>query len=34
MTTVAGDGHEGYAGAGGPALKACLNNHVDLVFDG
>lgn len=34
MTTVAGDGHEGYAGDGGPALKACLNNPFDLVFDG
>ena len=24
MTTVAGDGHEGYAGDGGSALAACL----------
>ncbi|MBC8451667.1 MAG: hypothetical protein H8D70_00410 [Rhodospirillaceae bacterium] len=33
MTTVAGDGREGYAGDGGPAIEARLNNPFDIVFD-
>ena len=33
ITTVAGTGDAGYAGDGGPAAKAMLNNPFDLVFD-
>jgi DNA-binding beta-propeller fold protein YncE len=33
MTTVAGDGEAGYAGDGGPAVEATLNNPFDVVFD-
>jgi sugar lactone lactonase YvrE len=33
ITTVAGNGEEGYAGDGGPATEACLNNPFDVVFD-
>lgn len=33
ITTVAGTGEAGYAGDGGPAAKAMLNNPFDLVFD-
>ena len=33
ITTVVGDGGEGYAGDGGPAIDATLNNPFDIVFD-
>jgi DNA-binding beta-propeller fold protein YncE len=33
VTTVAGTGAQGYAGDGGPATKALLNNPFDLAFD-
>src|SRR5690349_21389372 len=33
MTTVAGTGEAGYAGDGGPARQALLNNPFDLAFD-
>jgi DNA-binding beta-propeller fold protein YncE len=33
METVAGTGEQGYAGDGGPATKALLNNPFDLAFD-
>ena len=33
LTTVAGNGAEGYAGDGGSAIEATLNNPFDLVFD-
>lgn len=33
ITTVAGNGVEGYSGDGGPATRACLNNPFDVVFD-
>jgi sugar lactone lactonase YvrE len=33
MTTVAGTGETGYAGDGGPATQALLNNPFDLAFD-
>ena len=33
MTTVAGTGEAGYAGDGGPATQALLNNPFDLAFD-
>jgi DNA-binding beta-propeller fold protein YncE len=33
MTTVAGTGSQGYAGDGGPATQALLNNPFDLAFD-
>jgi DNA-binding beta-propeller fold protein YncE len=33
ITTVAGNGQEGYSGDGGPAVDACLNNPFDVVFD-
>ena len=34
ITTVAGNGRAGYAGDGGPAVEATLNNPFDVVFDG
>jgi DNA-binding beta-propeller fold protein YncE len=33
VTTVAGTGEKGYAGDGGPATQALLNNPFDLAFD-
>jgi DNA-binding beta-propeller fold protein YncE len=33
MSTVAGTGAKGYAGDGGPATQALLNNPFDLAFD-
>ncbi len=33
ITTVAGNGAAGYAGDGGPAAQATLNNPFDVVFD-
>ena len=33
LTTVAGNGAEGYAGDGGSAVEATLNNPFDVVFD-
>jgi DNA-binding beta-propeller fold protein YncE len=33
MTTIAGTGESGYAGDGGPATQALLNNPFDLAFD-
>ena len=33
MTTIAGTGVAGYAGDGGPASQALLNNPFDLAFD-
>ncbi len=33
MSTVAGTGAQGYAGDGGPATQALLNNPFDLAFD-
>ncbi len=33
ITTVAGTGAQGYAGDGGPAAQAILNNPFDLAFD-
>ena len=33
LTTVAGTGAQGYAGDGGPATAALLNNPFDLAFD-
>ena len=33
MTTIAGTGKAGYAGDGGPAPQALLNNPFDLAFD-
>ena len=33
ITTVAGNGVEGYSGDGGPAIEASLNNPFDVVFD-
>lgn len=33
MSTVAGTGTQGYAGDGGPATQALLNNPFDLDFD-
>ncbi len=33
ITTVAGTGAQGYAGDGGPAALAVLNNPFDLAFD-
>jgi DNA-binding beta-propeller fold protein YncE len=33
IDTVAGTGVQGYAGDGGPALQALLNNPFDLAFD-
>ncbi len=33
ITTVAGTGAQGYAGDGGPAALALLNNPFDLAFD-
>jgi DNA-binding beta-propeller fold protein YncE len=33
MSTVAGTGEPGYAGDGGPATAALLNNPFDLAFD-
>jgi DNA-binding beta-propeller fold protein YncE len=33
MTTIAGTGEPGYAGDGGPAAQALLNNPFDLAFD-
>lgn len=33
ITTVAGTGAAGYAGDGGPAAQALLNNPFDLAFD-
>jgi len=33
LTTVAGNGAAGYAGDGGPAVEATLNNPFDVVFD-
>ena len=33
IETVAGNGAEGYAGDGGPATDATLNNPFDVVFD-
>lgn len=33
LTTVAGTGTQGYAGDGGPATQALLNNPFDLAFD-
>ena len=33
MSTVAGTGTQGYAGDGGPAIEALLNNPFDLAFD-
>ena len=33
ISTIAGTGEPGYAGDGGPALRAQLNNPFDLAFD-
>ena len=33
ITTVAGNGAEGYSGDGGPALDAALDNPADIVVD-
>jgi DNA-binding beta-propeller fold protein YncE len=33
MSTIAGTGKPGYAGDGGPAIQALLNNPFDLAFD-
>jgi len=33
MSVVAGSGEQGYAGDGGPAKQARLNNPFDLAFD-
>ncbi|MPY74806.1 MAG: hypothetical protein GEU87_11130 [Alphaproteobacteria bacterium] len=33
MTTAVGNGNAGYAGDGGPAADATLNNPFDVVFD-
>ncbi len=33
LSTVAGTGEQGYAGDGGPATQALLNNPFDLAFD-
>src|SRR5579872_3252580 len=33
ICTVAGTGAQGYAGDGGPAMQALLNNPFDLAFD-
>jgi DNA-binding beta-propeller fold protein YncE len=33
ISTVAGTGAKGYAGDGGPAMQALLNNPFDLAFD-
>ena len=33
ISTVAGTGAQGYAGDGGPAAQAQLNNPFDLAFD-
>ena len=33
ITTIAGDGFQGFAGDGGPALKATLNQLADVGFD-
>ena len=33
VSTVAGTGEQGYAGDGGPATQALLNNPFDLAFD-
>jgi DNA-binding beta-propeller fold protein YncE len=33
ITTVAGNGEEGYSGDGGSAVEAVLNNPFDVVFD-
>ena len=33
ISTVAGTGAKGYAGDGGPAAQALLNNPFDLAFD-
>ena len=33
VTTVMGNGRAGYAGDGGPAAEATLNNPFDVVFD-
>ncbi len=33
MSTIAGTGVQGYAGDGGPATQALLNNPFDLAFD-
>jgi trimeric autotransporter adhesin len=33
ITTVAGDGFQGFAGDGGPAIKAALNQLADVGFD-
>ena len=33
ISTVAGTGEQGYAGDGGPATQALLNNPFDLAFD-
>jgi len=33
ISTIAGTGEPGYAGDGGPALQARLNNPFDLAFD-
>jgi DNA-binding beta-propeller fold protein YncE len=33
ITTVAGNGDEGFSGDGGPAIDATLNNPFDIVFD-
>src|ERR1700758_288619 len=33
ISTIAGTGKAGYAGGGGPATNALLNNPFDLAFD-
>lgn len=33
MTTVVGNGEEGFSGDGGSAIEATLNNPFDMVFD-
>src|ERR1700739_159686 len=33
MSALAGTGEQGYAGDGGPATRALLNNPFDLAFD-
>ncbi|NKB56378.1 MAG: hypothetical protein GKS00_08585 [Alphaproteobacteria bacterium] len=33
ISTVAGNGREGFAGDGGPAVDATLNNPFDIAFD-
>src|SRR5215813_5187915 len=33
LSSVAGTGAQGYAGDGGPATQALLNNPFDLAFD-